>query len=248
MAMVHPDEDWRACLHRDGYAVFPGLCPQPVVRAARAAIDRDLRINYDPLCQAQYDSQSYCPGLRGSRPLMALLLRSGIAAKIDEALGFGRLIHDWGQIAIRWARNSPQARPPEPHIDGLPTPFNGLPPDILVDNFTALVGIYLSPVRRQFAGNFTVWPSSHHVLEQHFRDRGPAALQNGMPQIRLGRPLQLTAEPGDVVLCHYGLAHSAADNLSNEDRYAVYFRLWLKEIDDRNRWQFMTRIWQGWRI
>ena len=115
----------------------------------------------------------------------------------------------------------------------------------LVSNFTALVGIYLSPVREQFAGNFTVWPGSHHVLEQHFREKGPDVLRNGMPHIPLGEPVQLMTEPGDVALCHYGLAHTAAVNLSAFDRYAVYFRLSLKDIEHR-RWHLMTRIWDGW--
>jgi ectoine hydroxylase-related dioxygenase (phytanoyl-CoA dioxygenase family) len=54
-------------------------------------------------------------------------------------------------------------------------------------------------------------------------------------------------EPGDVVLCHYELAHTAAVNVSDDDRYAVYFRLWLNDIDDR-RWHLMTHIWDGWRL
>jgi hypothetical protein len=247
-ADVHPDDDWRTSFRRDGYALFSELCPQPVVRAARSAIDRDLQTNYDPARQTEYDHQSYCPALRGSRRLMALLLKSGIDARLDAVIGFDRLLYGNAQIALRRAGNGPQACPPVPHIDGLPTPFNGVPQGILVCNFTALVGVFLSPVRRQSAGNFTVWPGSHHVLEKHFRDLGPAALSNGMPQIPLGEPVQLIAEPGDVVLCHYGLAHSAAVNLSTEDRYAVYFRLQLKEIDDGNRWRFMTHIWDGWRL
>ncbi len=248
MTVLHEEDDWRARFRRDGYAFFAGLCPQPLVRAARSAIDRDLDANFDPARQIQYDHQSYCPALLGSRRLMALLLKSGISAKLDEVIGFGRLARDNGQIALRRAGNAPKACRPEPHIDGLPTPFNGVPQDILVDNFTALVGVYLSPVRRKFAGNFTVWPESHQVLEQHFRDRGPGALRSGMPRIPLGKPVQLMTEPGDVVLCHYGLAHSAAVNLFAEDRYAVYFRLRLREITDANRWQFMTDIWHGWLI
>ena len=242
---IDQEDDWRTRFHRDGYAVFPGLCPQQLVHAARSAIDRDLTTNYDAGRQTEYDHRSYCPALIGSRPIMALLLNSGIGAKLDEIIGFDRLVRDKGQIALRRAGNAPKAYPPEPHIDGLPTPFNGVPPDILVSNFTALVGVYLSPVRREFAGNFTVWPGSHHVLEQHFRDRGREALTGGMPRIPLGKPVQLMTEPGDVVLCHYGLAHSAAVNLSVADRYAVYFRLRLRQINDRNRWHFMTNIWEG---
>ena len=166
---------------------------------------------------------------------------------MDEVIGFNRLRYDGGQIALRKAGNAPEPHPPQPHIDGLPTPFNGLPSNTLFSNFTVLVGIYLSPVRTEFAGNFTVWPGSHHVLEAHFRKHGPEALRNGMPRIPLGQPVQLMTEPGDVVLAHYGMAHAAAVNLSTVDRYAVYFRLWLKGIKYR-RWHLMTHIWTGWRI
>jgi ectoine hydroxylase-related dioxygenase (phytanoyl-CoA dioxygenase family) len=178
---------------------------------------------------------------------MALLRDSGIPARLDEAVGFGRLGYDRGQIALRRAHNAQQEEPPEAHIDGLPTPYNGVPADVLVSNFTVLAGVFLSPVRHEFAGNFTVWPGSHHLLQAHFREYGPEALRDGMPQIPLGAPVQLMAEPGDVVLCHYGLAHAAAVNLSDADRYAVYFRLWLDDIEDR-RWHLMTHIWDGWRL
>jgi hypothetical protein len=138
---------------------------------------------------------------------MALLTESGIAAKLDEAIGFDRLVLGYNvQIALRRARNAPRPLPPEPHIDGLPTPLNGVPANVLVSNFTVLVGVFLSPVRSEFAGNFTVWPGSHHRLERHFREHGLETLRNGMPDIPLGPPLQLLAEPGDVVLCHYQLA------------------------------------------
>ena len=102
-------------------------------------------------------------------------------------------------------------------------------------------------MRNEFAGNFTVWPGSHHRLERHFREHGLETLRYGIPDIPLGPPLQLLAEPGDVVLCHYQLAHAVAVNLSLVDRYAIYFRLWFKDIDQK-RWELMTDIWQGWRI
>jgi ectoine hydroxylase-related dioxygenase (phytanoyl-CoA dioxygenase family) len=109
------------------------------------------------------------------------------------------------------------------------------------------VGVFLSPVRSEFAGNFTVWPGSHHRLERHFREHGLETLSNGMPDIPLGPPIQLMVEAGDVGLCHYQLAHAVAANLSTADRYALYFRLELADINQR-RWELMTDIWQGWRI
>jgi hypothetical protein len=240
-------KDWPICLRRDGYVHFRGLCPEPLVKAARLAIDCDLATNYDPSRQIEYDHRSYCPDLRGAPPLMALLLDSGITEKLDEVIEFGRLGYDGGQIALRRAGNAFAPDPPAPHIDGLPTPFNGVSSKVLYSNFTALVGIYLSAVRTEFSGNFTVWPGSHHILEAHFREHGPEALRHGMPCIPLGQPAQLMTEPGDVVLCHYSLAHTAAVNLSAADRYAVYFRLWFKDIDCK-RWHLMTHIWDGWRI
>jgi len=68
---------------------------------------------------------------------------------------------------------------------------------------------------------------------------------NGMPRIPLGEPVQLMTGPGDVVLCRYGLARTAAVKLSAFDRYALYFRLWLKDIEQR-RWHLMTLVWDGW--
>jgi phytanoyl-CoA dioxygenase PhyH len=242
-------QDWRRSLRRDGYARFPNLCPAPLVTAARVAIDQDLATNYDPKRQVEYDYKSYCPALQRSPVLLALLTESGIAAKLHQAIGLDQLTlcFNVAQIALRRAGNAPRPSPPEPHIDGLPTPLNGVPSDVLVRNFSVLVGVFLSPVRGEFAGNFTVWPGSHHRLEQYFRECGLETLRNGMPDIPLGAPIQLMVEAGDVVLCHYQLAHAVAVNLSTADRYAVYFRLELADIDQR-RWELMTDIWQGWRI
>ncbi len=121
-----------------------------------------------------------------------------------------------------------------------------------IQNFTALVGVFLTEVKSDFAGNFTVWPGSHLVLEKYFRDRGKAALSEGMPNVPMGDPVQLRAKPGDVVLCHYQLAHSAAVNTSAENRIAIFFRLWLNDISgperSEQRWHNLTHIWDGWQI
>jgi hypothetical protein len=71
-------------------------------------------------------------------------------------------------------------------------------------------------------------------------------MREGMPEVELGDPVQPFAKPGDVVVCHYQLAHSAAVNISSSDRIAVYFRLCLKGIEN-GRWELLTNIWNGWR-
>jgi len=43
------------------------------------------------------------------------------------------------------------------------------------------------------------------------------------------------------------LAHSWSVNLSDTDRYAIYFRLWFKDIDAYG-FDLLTDIWRGWQI
>jgi hypothetical protein len=94
-------KDWQIRLRRDRYALFRNLCPEPIVSSARLAIDHDLATNYDPSRQVEYDHRSYCPALRCSPLLMALLLESGITAKLDEVIGFHRRTYEEGK-KINW--------------------------------------------------------------------------------------------------------------------------------------------------
>ena len=179
-------------------------------------------------------------------PIAELLTHSSAKTILDRALGWNEIEYYHGQIAIRQAHNTDKPYPPTPHIDGTSSGANGVAPGSGISNFTALVGVFLTRVDTEFAGNFTVWPGSHTRLETYFRNRGRQAMQEGMPQIELGDPVQLFADPGDVVLCHYQLAHAAAVNLSSNDWIAVYFRVWLKRIEEQ-RWELLTNIWNGWR-
>lgn len=234
---------------RDGYAFFPQIVSQALVKTARDRILRDVQENYDPSRLVEYNNQSWCPRLCSSPEILNLFHSDPVQSVLNEALGKDRFQCDRGQIAIRKAHNADRPSAPVPHIDGIPTPHNGLQ-GTEIQNFTALVGIFLTEVKTAFAGNFTVWPGSHIVLEKHFRERGKTALEEGMPSIPLGEPMQLLAKPGDLVLCHYGLAHSAAPNISDHDRIAIFLRLWFKEIAapeaKEQRWHNLTHIWHGW--
>jgi hypothetical protein len=243
---MEDDVNWHTQLRTYGYAHFPDLTPASLAQAAREAIDMDLRDNYDSERQLEYDNRSYCPGLLGAPPIMDLLLSSPILEIVDEALGLDNV--EWGkaQIAIRRSRNFPREIPPEPHLDGFASGFNGLEEGKIYSH-TALVGVFLTPVLRPFAGNFTVWPGSHYLYESYFRARGPRAMGEPMPAPEIGQPVQLMCGVGDVVFCHYQLGHSAAVNTAEIDRVAVYFRIWLRDIGER-RWECLTNIWEGWKI
>lgn len=234
-------------LRQNGWALFPGTVSSDLVTSAIAAIKADCAENYDAARQREYDNVSFCPDLRDKPPISKLLTHSTGRSILDRALGWHEIEFSPGQIAIRQAHNTDKPYPPVPHLDGIGNGANGRLAGSSISNFTALLGVFLTKVDAEFAGNFTVWPGSHHRLEEYFRNRGPRAMQEGMPQIALGQPTQLLVNPGDVILCHYQLAHAAAVNLSANDRMAIYFRVWLKGIEKR-RWELLTNIWDGWKI
>jgi ectoine hydroxylase-related dioxygenase (phytanoyl-CoA dioxygenase family) len=238
----------------DGYAVFPGLVSRSNMEPAKQKIEQDLRTNYDVNRQAEYDHRSYCPDIRRAPEIAKLSSSPAVSSVVDNALGLKRISWSPAQIAIRKAHNSAIEVPPHPHIDGVPTVENGVA-GAKIQSFTALLGIFLTTVKQDFAGNFTVWPGSHLLLQSHFQREGSVALSQGMPQIPLGLPLQLHSAPGDVILCHYQLGHAAAVNLSDDDRIALFFRLTLHEIDsaidanaESNQWSHLTNIWRGWKF
>jgi hypothetical protein len=238
--------NWREELRTQGYTHFRGLTPDPLVTAAREAIEFDLSANYEPLRQSEYDNQSYCPGLKGTPPIMDLLVKSPAQDILDEALGLDNIGWDKGQIAIRRAHNYHEPAKPQPHIDGFSSGLNGLEAGKIY-NHTILVGIFLTPVQSDFAGNFTVWPGSHYTYERYFRERGRRAMREPAPTPDIGEPVQIKCEAGDVVLAHYQLGHTAAVNTADFDRIAVYFRVWLHAVES-DRWHYLTNIWDGWKI
>lgn len=242
---------WAEQFRRDGYTVFPQTVPASLVEAARQKIAESLAQHYDESKLVEYNNRSWCPELRNSPELLQLLDNEAVVSILDSALGKSCYECSDAQIAIRQAHTASSQAEPVPHIDGIPTPHNGVEGNEL-KTFTALLGVFLTEVNVEFAGNFTVWPGSHKLLEKYFAERSKTALSEGMPNIPLGHPVQLLCKPGDVVLCHYQLAHAAAVNASDNDRTAVYFRIWFKDIAGPHRaaarWRNLTDIWHGWRI
>jgi hypothetical protein len=242
---------WSDRLRQAGYVHLPALLPSELITAARDTVAENLAAHYDESRLVEYNHRSWCPEIRDASQLTALIEDPAVRAVCDAALGKGRYDVSQAQIAIRKAHSAPEQSPPSPHIDGIPTPDNGLEGNQL-KSFTALLGIFLTEASSEFAGNFTVWPGSHTLLENYFATHGKSALAEGMPAIPLGEPTQLLCQPGDVVFCHYQLAHGAAVNTSDRDRIAVFFRLSFKSIEgpgraDR-RWYNLTHLWNGWRL
>eukprot|EP00747_Dinoflagellata_sp_TGD_P210403 gnl/TRDRNA2_/TRDRNA2_83677_c0_seq1.p1 gnl/TRDRNA2_/TRDRNA2_83677_c0~~gnl/TRDRNA2_/TRDRNA2_83677_c0_seq1.p1 ORF type:complete len:489 (+),score=96.01 gnl/TRDRNA2_/TRDRNA2_83677_c0_seq1:55-1521(+) len=97
--------------------------------------------------------------------------------------------------------------------------------------FTLLVGIALSDMMDENAGNLCVWPGSHHFTHKHMRwpdgkihrERGWDSCDGPLPD--LGPPQQLKLRAGDVLLAHSGLAHCGGPLLGPDVRYMTYFRV-----------------------
>jgi ectoine hydroxylase-related dioxygenase (phytanoyl-CoA dioxygenase family) len=234
----------KAALRGQGYVVLPGLVPRMRFEAALTAINASLGRGLRPEDVPRFRATSFCPELQKSKVILDLFRETPASAAAASLVGGDGLERvTTGQIALSFPTEK-DSRPPHPHLDGLYTPDNGVPAGSVL-SFTMLAGIVLSDVTTPDAGNLVVWPGSHRVLEACFRERGPKSLLEGMPDIGLGRPEPVLVRAGDVVLCHYQLAHAAGPNASPHVRYAVYFRLKRKGHDGQ-KWECLTDVWREW--
>lgn len=232
-------------LYEEGAVHLPGVVPTEVVERALRAINASLGgEGIDPARLTTFRSQSYCPEITKSPAIAGLLHDSPLWSLAESAIGPGAIKPvNAGQIALRFPTNE-APRDPQPHIDGMYTPTNGVPKGT-IGNFTALIGVFLSDIPHDYMGNFTIWPGTHRLYEDYFRAHGPQALLEGMPQVDLPQSRQVTGRAGDAMLCHYQLGHGIAGNGSPYIRYAVFFR--LSYVDhDALHWECMTDIWREW--
>jgi hypothetical protein len=232
-------------LYEDGYVHLPGIVPREKVDAALRAINASLGSEgIDPAKLTTFRAQTYAPEVTRTPYISGLLNDTPLWSVAESAIGPGQIKPvSSGQIALRFPVMD-QPGEPRPHIDGMYTPTNGVPEGTIA-NFTALVGVLLSDLPAGYAGNFTVWPGTHRIYEQYFREHGPQALLEGMPRVDLPEPVQITGRAGDAVLVHYQLAHGIAGNGSPHIRYAIFFR--LHHVDHESmHWECMTDIWREW--
>jgi ectoine hydroxylase-related dioxygenase (phytanoyl-CoA dioxygenase family) len=71
-------------------------------------------------------------------------------------------------------------------------------------------------------------------------------LNDGQPKVDLPNgPVQITGEPGDAVITHHQMFHTAAPNHSPDIRYAAIFRV-QHELRHEYLNQAYTNIWHEW--
>lgn len=233
-------------LFEEGYVRVPGVVPQIMVENAVRAINHSLDAQgIDPARLDTFRAQSYCPELQRAPVITDLVNRTPALPLAESAIGVGGIKPiGGGQIALRFPQMVDPPPPPNPHLDGMHSPNNGVPRGE-IRNFTMLLGIMLNDVSQPFAGNLTVWPRTHFQYERYFSEHGWESLLGGMPPIDLPEPVQMMGRAGDVVLAHYQLAHTAAINVSPYVRYAIYFRLEHSDHAQTRR-EALTNIWLQW--
>ena len=229
---------------RDGYVRLSGLIPTCLVQQARKAINASLGLGLDSENMTKFRAQSYCPEITHTAAITDLINASSVLPVLQSAIGAPLKPVTGGQVALRFPAEYAWPPKPNPHLDGMHSPTNGVP-EGRIQNFTALVGILLSPLTADFQGNFTVWPGSHRLYERYFNGHSPEALMKGMPPVDLPPALQVRGEPGDVFLVNYLTGHTAAVNAGCDIRYACFFRVYRSDRGDFVR-EVMLNPWHEW--
>lgn len=233
-------------LYDRGFIKVPGVVPPIMVDAALRAINHSVGEGMEAQDMQTMRARSYCTELQSDLVITDLFNRTPLVSLIESLIGQGNVRPArGGQIALRFPGIQDPPRPPSPHLDGMHSPTNGVPKGT-IQNFTMLVGVYLSAAPKDNAGNLAVWPGTHHLYERYFQEHGAESLLDGMPKVTLPASYQVPVQPGDVVLAHYQLAHGTAPNVSPHVRYAIYFRV-THPAFDRDNWQApMKDIWMHW--
>jgi len=207
-----------------GYLLLPAVVPERLLAPVDAEID--ALVAESPPPEGTVGNHFYFQP-PGRLPASDAALRESPAIRLAEALVVPRTL-DHGLDHIQVALNIPPFghRPGAPHIDG------HRPEQSRPHSFTMLAGIYLVDESAPDSGNLWVWPGSHLVHQQLFREQGPAALLavSGHPASlpappRYGEPVQVLANRGDLLLAHFLLGHNIGGNTSGRTRRIVYYRL-----------------------
>lgn len=236
----------RGEIYENGFTILRDAVPRLLLDEALRAIYHSLgKRGMHPDELPMLRSQTYCRELTTAPVVTDLFHATPLRSLCESVLGEDAF---WpverGQIALRFPTFADPPPAPQPHLDGMASPNNGVEPGSF-GNFSALLGVLLSDVPQPFMGNFCVWPGSHLLYEKFFQEHGVEKFLEGLPPVALPSPQQITGRAGDVILCHYQLGHCAAANVSPHVRAAVFFRLEHRAHNEHRR-EVLADIWRDW--
>ena len=209
----------------NGYCVLPSQIAPTQISAAKREIFKSLgkpnRSQNGPGGQFIPPKISACPELMNHRHIMAAVKPA--LSHVHALLGKGTLPLWAIQIAIRYPGDMciPGTYQPIPgwrnfcHVDGM----EAWPPN----RFVCLVGVALTPCQ-EMGGSLVVFPGSHRTVSE-FLTPAPTTKPDKLPNPAASSALQVTMQPGDVVISHYLLQHSFSPHNGDEPRIMLYARL-----------------------
>eukprot|EP00468_Gymnochlora_sp_CCMP2014_P015240 CAMPEP_0167768800 /NCGR_PEP_ID=MMETSP0110_2-20121227/16890_1 /TAXON_ID=629695 /ORGANISM="Gymnochlora sp., Strain CCMP2014" /LENGTH=451 /DNA_ID=CAMNT_0007657557 /DNA_START=118 /DNA_END=1473 /DNA_ORIENTATION=- len=214
---------------KNGYLVIKNVVPQAVLENALRRINERVGTMVFPTDKKNAEEKSdgngkFPPEIQRSEEVLGLFLKSKAWAIMNEIIGKGKFkLPGQAQVALRFPLPKEAKRELPPwrwHIDGM----EGDNPNF----FTMLMGVVLSAWPAPWVGNFTLFPGTHLTLNESINNVGKQTFCEAYKKSRLRMqvaPVQVIAEPGDIVICHPFLAHRAGPNHSCNIRYACFFRI-----------------------
>lgn len=237
-----------ADFQRDGFVHIPNAIAPELVDRALHIINYNLGEGIPVEELPKWRSQSYFPDASGEAGITDLFNASGLLDTMRDLMGHENVAPaKGGQLALRFPRKpGAEVQPPHPHIDGVYSPNNGVKKGT-IHSFSALLGVFLTDVDADYAGNFVVWPGSHLKMQEYFREHGTAVVteEGRNPPIERGEMVQIKAKAGDAVLAHYQLFHGVAGNTAPRPRFATFFRVMHPE-HEAHRMECLTDLWREW--
>lgn len=237
--MAEFDLEQKRHLFEKGWVIIPQVVPAEMVDAARNTINSTIENYLDSI-------QTRAHELKTDESLTNLLMATDAFSLIESALGKGKVVPSTNvQCALRFPDHDRKSlNNLRPHIDSFHPSVNGNPGSI--KPFIAIAGFFLNDIEQDNAGNFTVWPETHRQFAKYFEKHGAdPELKLGIPPVNLPQPVQIKAKAGDMIFAHYQLAHTAAANISNATRYAVYIRMHHADRP-KDSLDVLTDIWKYW--
>ncbi len=210
----------------NGFVVLTDVVSESLLKAADDEIDA-LIVDTPPHEGDGGPGQNAWFMPRSRLPHSEAALRSSPALAIASDLVAPHQL-DFAFDHIQVATTVPTWRhiPGGPHIDG-----HG-PGQDPPASFTMLAGILLTDQTAPSSGNLWVWPGSHLVHQNLFRDRGTRVLQQTGghataldPPVPFGEPIPVLGRRGDLVLAHFLLGHNKGGNTATHQRRTLYYRL-----------------------
>ena len=233
----------------EGYLKIPGVVPKVLIDEALRAVNHSIgTVGLGGEDMENNRSAFHCAELLRAPVILDLFNKSPVIEIAEELMGKGNVLpiiqaKPYPRFPLPLGEDAPE---PRGHIDGIGSGTNGMPKGYYNRGFTAFAVVYLADLLETNAGNFTVWPKSHHAFERYFQENGHEVLADGRPDIPLPEgPVMVTGRAGDLILAHYLMFHTGGPNSSPNVRHAVISRLRHKEVEG-NGYAGYTDLWREW--